>query len=675
MKIKLLSFSILLSLSSGIHAEMYEESYDSMEFFDDFYGSEEMVEIATGTKKQFHLLPAVASIITSDQIEAMGANTIHQILETVTGIHTYPSNVNRMNPSYSIRGIHTAENPQVLVLVNGVRTTYEFTGAKWNIFDVGVNLIERVEVIRGPGSAVYGADAFSGVINIITKGNHSPFQNEAGVKIGSFGTKSSWVNWGYQKDDFKFSLNAQWQKTDGDNDRYIESDRIGRSGSLDTRHEYTDVHAQLDYKGFYTHLWYLDLEGGTGAGAAQVLSDSDITEGEQYSIQTGYKFTPTEHLSVDVKLQYQNYQQSTFFKIFPDNFSLGGVTYTEGYIGVPKVQDKAYKTNIISTYSGVNNHLIRFEVGHQYSKETADELKNFGPGIILEGQTEQDATLTSVKGTPNIFIGDNSRRLNYLSIQDEWAFTNDWELTAGVRYDHYSDFGSTVNPRLALVWQPQHNLTTKFLYGSAYRAPSFGDLYSSNNPIRLGNENLSPEKTDTVELVFDYRPYIDWAIALNLFKYQSKDLIAYVNNQLENSLEQDGEGLELEIKWQAISELDIKLGYALQNSENSESNTIADAPKQMLDVTVNYKLSQNFSFYTDSFWIMDRQRAAFDTRADIDDYVWTNMSLSYQINNLKVNLTARNIFNANASESSTNLIANDYPLEKRGIWLSTTYQF
>jgi iron complex outermembrane receptor protein len=674
MKLNTLTLAILFSFTSPLYAENYDENY-SDEYFDDFYGSEEMVEIATGTKKQFHLLPAVASVITSDQIELMGANTIHQIIETVTGIHTYPSNVNRMNPSYSIRGIHTAENPQVLVLVNGVRTTYEFAGAKWYLFDVGVNLIERVEVIRGPGSAVYGADAFSGVINIITKGNNVPVNNEAGVKIGSFGTKSSWVNLGYQKDDLKLSLNAQWQKTDGDNDRFIGADRIGRSGALDTRHEYTDLHAQVNYQSFYANLWYLDLKGGTGAGAAQVLSDSDVTEGQQVSLQTGYKFTPMDNVDVDFKLQHQQYKHSTFFKIFPNDFVLGGVTYTDGYIGVPKAVDNIYKANVITTYSGLDNHFFRVEVGHQYSKETSDELKNFGPGIITEGQTEQDGTLTSVKGTPNIFIGNNSRRLSYLSVQDEWAFTNDWELTAGIRYDDYSDFGSTINPRLALVWQAQYNLTTKFLYGSAYRAPSFGDLYSSNNPVKLGNENLSAEQTDTVELVFDYRPHIDWVIALNLFKYQSTDLITYVNNQLENSLEQDGEGLELELQWQATSDLKVKLGYAFQNSEDSSGSTIADAPKNVIDATVSYKLNKSISLYMDSFWVMDRQREITDTRADIKDYVWTNLNLSYKVNDLKFNLTARNVFNANAREPSTNLIANDYPLESRGIWLSSTYQF
>lgn len=672
---KLITLSLLAVFSVVPNA--FAQDYDLEEnddYFDDFYGSEEMVEIATGTKKQFHLLPAVASVITSDQIEAMGANTIHQVIETVTGIHTYPSNVNRMNPSYSIRGIHTADNQQVLILVNGVRTTSEFTGAKWNVFDVGINLIDRIEIIKGPGSAVYGADAFSGVINIITKGNNSLFQNDLGVKAGSYGTKSAWLNWGYQNDDLKLSFNAQRQTTDGDNKRIIDSDRIGQSGPIDSRHQYTDLHAQIDYKGFYTHLWYLDLEGGNGVGAAQVLSDSDVTESKQFSIQSGYKLNFDNNLNIDFKVFYQKYQANTFFKIFPDNFTLENVKYTNGYIGVPKLTDKIFKTNIISTYSGFSKHLVRLELGHQYSKETSDELKNFGPGIIQQHQTQQDDTLTSVKGTPYIFIGDNNRRLSYLSLQDEWAFANDWELTSGIRYDEYSDFGTTINPRLALVWQTKQNLTTKLLYGSAYRAPSFGDLYTTNNPVKLGNTNLSPEKNDTIELAFDYRPHIDVSMALNIFKYQSRDLISYVDGQLENSLEQSGTGGELEVKWQTTSDLHIKLGYALQISEDSDNNTIADAPRDTMDVAINYKLGNNLNLYADSFWVMNRQREINDNRPNIKNYIWTNVNLAYKVSKVKFNLTARNIFNVKAKEPSTSLIPNDYPMETRGIWLSATYE-
>jgi len=690
---KILSLSIMTILTfhaTNLSAKPYITEEDSLDEIEDsladFYGDEEFVSIATGTKKSIHKAPSVATVITSDDIQAMGANTIHQVIETVTGIHTYPSNFNRMNPSYSIRGIHTAENSQVLVLVNGIRTTFAFNGAKWNIFDLGVNLIDRVEIIRGPGSAVYGADAYSGVINIITKGTQDAFKNDAGVRTGSFETKSAWFNYGYQQNDLKLSFNGQWQDTSGDSSRVVQADLLhllglpdlsNAPGALDTRHRYVDLHAQLDFKGLYANLWHLDIEGGTGAGAAQALSNSDKTTAKQTNIEIGYKATITDNLTIDINLFHQNYEDFTYFKIFPDGYiDVDGVKYTDGFIGAPKGEDTNYGFKFISTYSGINQHNIRVELGHKDTQEVTDEWKNFGPGIIEEGQTTQDDTLTSVKGTPYIYLGDNERRLSYVSLQDEWAFASDWEFTAGIRYDDYSDFGSTVNPRLALVWQTQHNLTTKLLYGSAFRAPSFGELYSSNNPVLRGNPELKPEEIDTVELAIDYRPNFDWKILFNIYKYQASDLIGVVAGQKQNSLEQDGIGSEFEAHWQVNNQLKIKLGYAWQDAEDSAGNSIADAPQQTIDMNIQWKIMPSLRLYADSFWINNRKRSSADPRVAIEDYNLTNLTLNYTaFDNLTLTLAAKNIFNSNAREASNGVIAEDYPLEERGYWLTAKVNY
>jgi len=690
---KILSLSIMTILTfhaTNLSAKPYITEEDSLDEIEDsladFYGDEEFVSIATGTKKSIHKAPSVATVITSDDIQAMGANTIHQVIETVTGIHTYPSNFNRMNPSYSIRGIHTAENSQVLVLVNGIRTTFAFNGAKWNIFDLGVNLIDRVEIIRGPGSAVYGADAYSGVINIITKGTQDSFKNDAGVRTGSFETKSAWFNYGYQQNDLKLSFNGQWQDTSGDSSRVVQADLLhllglpdlsNAPGALDTRHRYVDLHAQLDFKGLYANLWHLDIEGGTGAGAAQALSNSDKTTAKQTNIEIGYKATITDNLTIDINLFHQNYEDFTYFKIFPDGYiDVDGVKYTDGFIGAPKGEDTNYGFKFISTYSGINQHNIRVELGHKDTQEVTDEWKNFGPGIIEEGQTTQDDTLTSVKGTPYIYLGDNERRLSYISLQDEWAFASDWEFTAGIRYDDYSDFGSTVNPRLALVWQTQHNLTTKLLYGSAFRAPSFGELYSSNNPVLRGNPELKPEEIDTVELAIDYRPNFDWKILFNIYKYQASDLIGVVAGQKQNSLEQDGIGSEFEAHWQVNNQLKIKLGYAWQDAEDSAGNSIADAPQQTIDMNIQWKIMPSLRLYADSFWINNRKRSSADPRVAIEDYNLTNLTLNYTaFDNLTLTLAAKNIFNSNAREASNGVIAEDYPLEERGYWLTAKVNY
>ena len=687
------------------HVINFEEEYDNYgeelnRSLEDFYGDEDFVSIATGTKKAIHKAPSVATVITADDIKSMGANTIYEALENVTGIHIYPSNLDRMKPNFSIRGIHTAENPQTLLLVNGERTTYEYTGSRWQQFNLGIDLIERIEVIRGPGSAVYGADAFSGVVNIITKGTDSVSVKEIGIKAGSFNTKSSWINYVNSDKPLKYSFNAQWSKTEGDSNRVVQTDAMhglglgflsNAPGALDTKIESIDLHTQLSYQGFSASAWYLENKGGTGAGASQALSNADIEKTKALTLNTSYKWDVNSALNMDFSIHYQTYDDDTYFVIFPSGMALprtfdeqgapsAFTVFTDGLIGQPIAHEKYYGTNLVTIYSGFEQHNIRAEVGYRYSEAKPEELKNFGPGVLDGTEDFKDNTLTNVRGTPYIYMFDQDRELYFLSLQDEWELAADWEFTAGVRYDYYSDFGGTFNPRLALVWQTQHNLTTKLLYGEAFRAPSFQELYAVNNPVVLGNADLEPEKIQTTEIAFDYRPNFDWQLMVSLFYYQSEDLITYISNNdgtnvAQNAGSQDGYGAEFEAHWKPSDSLHIKVGYTWQNSEDHDSKqTIADAPEQTFDVMFNFDVSKNLSMHFDTRWIMNRQRLISDPRADIEDYNWSNLSASYKLTNeWSTQFTIRNIFDTNAFEASDGRIAGDYPLDNRGFWLSINY--
>ena len=162
---------------------------------DDFYGEIDVVSIATGTKKRIDKAPAVTTLITADDIARMGASHLDEVLEMVPGLHISPSTISRLDSVYSIRGIQTGFNPQVLVLLNGTEFKNSFSGGLPYTFRFPANVIERVEVIRGPGTAVYGADAFSGVINIVTK-NLAETATNAGMRVGSFDSRDIWLQTG-----------------------------------------------------------------------------------------------------------------------------------------------------------------------------------------------------------------------------------------------------------------------------------------------------------------------------------------------------------------------------------------------------------------------------------------------------------------------------------------------
>ncbi len=134
----------------------------------DVYRADQLLVTATGSLKPVRLAPSVATVITAEQIERIGAITLDQVLETVPGLHVEPNGTAFFSSTWSMRGLHTVLNPHVLFLLNSVPFEFSYTGGRPFHYNMPVAMISRVEIVRGPGSALYGADAFSGVINVIT---------------------------------------------------------------------------------------------------------------------------------------------------------------------------------------------------------------------------------------------------------------------------------------------------------------------------------------------------------------------------------------------------------------------------------------------------------------------------------------------------------------------------
>ena len=311
------------------------------------------------------------------------------------------------------------------------------------------------------------------------------------------------------------------------------------------------------------------------------------------------------------------------------------------------------------------------------------ERKNFGPGVTDGSELVLGGTLTDVSDSEFVFLPNSSRDIRYLSLQDEWQLSQSLELTTGVRYDDYSDFGGTTNPRLALVWATSSDLTAKLLYGSAFRAPSFSEQRFQNNPVSLGNPELKPEQIDTLELSFNYRARENLQTSVTFYTYKASDMIEFIQDRFattktaQNARDQDGKGVELEFNWKADSHLLITGNYAYQAAEDASSGAaVADAPGQQIMLAANWEFMSQWSFYPQVFWIGDRQRNSLDVRAPIADYTLVNLNLVRRnlLPRLDASLSLRNLADADAREPSSGEIPADYPLEGRSLMFELRYQ-
>ena len=704
-----------LPFQAGMANELSEDEQALLQM----YGSQEMVSIATGSQQPLGKAPAVASVITAEDIKAMGATDLDEALETVAGLHVARSK-DAYNPIYSFRGISSEYNPQVLVLINGIPITNAYIGNRHNVWGgMPVQAVSSIEVVRGPGSAVYGADAFAGVINIITKTRQDINGTEVGGRIGSFDTYDGWALHGGEWAGFDVAVMVEYHDTQGqksiiDADAQTRFDKLfGTHASLapgSVNLQRRNVDARLDVsREHWRFRGGLQSRGNMGIspGSAQTLDPNGRYASDRWNADLSYD-NPDFAKDWDVKAQLSYFETTQEPETYPTFFPPGAklpidsttgqigngplVTFPQGFIGAPEVYERHARFNTSAFYTGFDRHTLRAGAGFNYSslyKVVTHKNSGINPTTGTPNPLLPNFSVIEVTDGPYIFIHPVDRKNVFAFLQDEWKFVKDWALTVGVRYDNYSDFGNTVNPRTALVWETRYDLTTKLMYGSAFRAPSFQELYSINNPVNRGNPGLKPETMDTLELAFDYHPNDKLRLGLNIFNYWWKDIIRFVPDTgaptvtAQNTGQQTGYGSELEAEWKASDTLKLVGNYSWQQStDDTFDHSAGNSPRHQVYVRANWEFLPEWHFSPQIKWIVGRDRVFGDHRPSIDDYALTDLTLRRQhlADQWEVAFSVRNLFDVDAREPSlagnpSASIPNDLPLAGRSFFGEIRFRY
>jgi outer membrane receptor for ferrienterochelin and colicins len=610
------------------------------------------VSIASGHVQPLKRAAAVVSVITARDIADTGATELSQILESVPGLHVSVY-YQGYNPVYQFRGVGSGLNPQVLMLLDGVPINQAFTGNRGSLFGAfGLDNVAQIEVIRGPGSALYGADAFAGTINIISKSAAEIQGTRVGARAGSFASTDGWIEYGGQLGPFEAALYAGVRRSDGQK-RVIEQDLQSlldtvfgthatlSPGALDLASRSADAQLSLSYGDWRLRSNYHAGVAGLGPGIAESVGRPVRYPSSRLTSELRYLKTDwAKDWDLSAALDFVEFKQKPATPdpwIFPPG-GLGGL-FPDGAIGNPTFDELNSGLTAAASYSGFERHRVRLGAGYRIENMyRVGERKNFTvvdlpgvgpvirplPGVIEAGGDPVEAFLLPAR-----------RTLRHVFAQDEWVLGDALTLTGGVRRDRYSDFGVTTNPRLALVWEANENVVIKALHGRAFRPPSFVDEYPGSNPTVRGNPNLKPETIATSELVFDWEPTPTLKATLTLFHYRERDLIAFVPNANQSSGatarnvgDQVGRGGELEFIWSANRQLRLSGNYALQHSIDKLSGKAAGlAPQRHLYLRADWRVAPDWLLGGVLNYVAERARQPGDNRPRIADYATLDLSL------------------------------------------------
>jgi outer membrane receptor protein involved in Fe transport len=492
--------------------------------------------------------PATVRVITARQIRERGYQSLHEILRDLPGVavldHVQAESKNRI----AFRGI--TGNNKFIILKDGIRINSP-TGEP--ITPVAENFalydVKQVEVLYGPASALYGADAFTGVINLVTRDIPDEWAVDGDVAGGEFDTYRLNLRLARRVNDwFAFSLGGHYFETDfadltrkypGD---FPLNDQVTFGGVV-----VTPAAARLPYAGDYS-AWGTTAKVEVGPhltlGWNQSLFRAHMSEGDRNEITeygTGnynntLLATPhakwhqqfNERWTLDAQANYSRYEQLPESK-FVNIFSGYGDAYKYG-LGEriqfePRVTLELERHTFIGGLTYENFHSIP----HTQDLST--------PYDTDKDPNQQGQTHPGSAGTLPIqfFTASYWNLGSFLQAQSEW--TDQITTTAGVRFDYNEDYKETINPRAGVVYRPRDDTTVKALYGRSFLAPaqflrfenfgSFGALGSPTTSFffRIPNPDLKPEKLQTGELSLTHNLTPDLTASLVGFYTDAKDII------------------------------------------------------------------------------------------------------------------------------------------------------
>ncbi len=631
------------------------------------------ITISTNTPQTLSQAPGVVSVITADDIKATGATNLVEVLEGIPGIHVRANSFG-FRPLIQFRG---ANATQTLLMVNGVPMRDLMWG--FGIFWKGlpVTMIERVEIIRGPGSALFGADASAGVINVISKTAGTIEGDEFGVRAGSFNTQSAWAQSGGSWNGVDIGLTADLYTTDG-HEPLIESDRQsiddptisyapGTAGygwrNQDLRLSVGKGNWRL--LGDYMHHSELEI-GMTGAGVLDPVTRASDSRYNMDLLYDNAEFSDNWGVNAALRYHHLDYTSGDGFQERPPGYNDGIKPYPIGVINQMRSAERRATLDVSGLYSGFDRHAIRIGAGR-----TVQDL--YYVGLIINDPSDT-SQLLDVSDTAGAFAPESARTINHLYLQDVWSISDDIELTAGARYDDYSDFGDTLNPRLAVVWKNSERFTTKLMYGQAFRAPSYQELFSQTS-YASPNAALDPERSQTIELALSFATSRTLQLGANIFHFKQEDLIRPDVGTFQNIGDHVIRGIEVEAQWQAASDLKIA-GNVTVRRQDDDGYRAADESDHYAYLRMDWGFRPNWNWNLQGNWIGERPRTASDARPAADAYLITDTTLRYaSSDNWEFAASLRNLFDVDARSTTGASVPGDLPLPGRNGYAELRYKF
>lgn len=669
MSTKRVSSTLMMLFVLGSSMNAFAQNNDVL---DENFVLDEMVVSATRSEKKLLDTAASVSVITDKDLDKMHINNLDEAFVKIPGVYVGRlSGIGSTTSQTVMRGVNAANS--VAVLVDGVQVNDSYNGSvTWSA--IPVDMVKRVEVLRGPASVLYGGNALAGVINIITKDVDKTSVNLK-LSYGSNNTQNhSLYVAGKASDKLDFNVNYEKKKTDG----YI-TDLVLSSKAVFGAETTT-----------------------TNTGAKRwIIGNKGKRQWDENTVGVGFKyhFDESKSLALDFTKNEYEYSYSAPTSYFGDDiikkagtyFSTPGekasnkynMTYNDSENGWKAVvgysdQYKQHDTSISkATDSSKPNTRFSFDL---QKNQTISANNNAVFGLNYR-KDEMDATVYKLADKFNsdskiavdsMASGTNKSFSAY--VMDEHKFSERWTATAGLRYDKWSTDGRILlpnkteainydestydnwSPSLSVMYKPEADSSVYLSWGKAFEAPSLYRMYSSSyssNVYNIANPNLKPQKAETFEL--GYKKDLNNKSAIGVSVYDTKYKGLLYKNSLgvvdgmnatcyQNAGEAEAKGFELELNHNFDDKWSAFLNYTYQNpvikkalKATEKDKYVTAIPKEVFRAGVTYSDDKwsgmlTGEYISKRFSKTDNSDTVNGVYGSYDPYFIMNMDISYSFN-------------------------------------------
>jgi len=652
---------------------------------------DQYVSIASKVEEKARKAPSIVSIITAREIEDMGARTLAEVLRTVPGFDILKA-ADFGTVLTGSRGVRNAVN-RVKVMIDGHSLNNPFNEEPAAFFDdLNIKNAKQIEIIRGPGSALYGANAFMAVINIVSR--EAVDINGIGVSsgFGSYDTQEYSVQFGKRLKGIDIVGFADFFNTNGISETIKKDITSGQPfsnvpGDTDDGRNKLDLYLKSSYKNINFIAKYLNKDKEPFVGPNFVLTNDGEDHFNYAMGELNYQFDVSDKITIKPRVYYDQYDIEFFIEPFPDGFVIpedldgdGDIEeFPNGMITNGKTTNRRLGSEIQINYNILDNNKVT--LGFDYKWERQDNVtlhSNFSPVT--------NASLGSIHNVSDTnWLRRVYRQVWAIYLQDKWDISDKIAFTFGVRHDHYSDFEGTTNPRIGFVWDFAKDYTLKLLYGQAFRAPNFSELYAENNPVRVGNTDLKPETIRTYEIELAYNVRNGLSVKTDYFYNVIRGEIELVpTNDIftvwDNHRDSNIQGIEFEAKADLSDYWPDAYAFANYTYQDAESkgDPLPDVPKHKGNVGINAGITKHLNANLHAFVSGSRIREEADARDDSPGYTLLNLTLKAKnfYKEMWIKTSMDNLLDKKYDDPTPiNTIPTDIPRPGRTFFIELGYDF